>query len=86
MSSFALSNPASAGEIPVVAFFSVGRGFPLIRFAMSRRVTATDNCELCMTVSKRGRRSAVKRLECVDGVGDVAANVGQVPPIIGSTS
>ena len=72
--------------MPVPGRFFGLSGLPLDQIRDVSACYATDDCELCMTVSKRGRRSAVKRLECVDGVGDVAANVGQVPPIIGSTS
>ena len=40
---------------------------------------AKHNYELFMPVSKSGRRSAVKRLESLDGIGEVIAAVREVP-------
>ena len=50
-------NPASAGEIPVLVASSVGRDFPLIRFAVSRRgTTSTTASFLCQSRKSLGGR------------------------------
>ena len=50
-----------------------------MRLVISRRVTPSTAGVFFMPVSKSGRRAAVKRLESLDGIGEVAAAVREVP-------
>ena len=84
-SSFALLHPVrNAGEIPVLVVFSVGRGFPLIRLAMSRRVTPSTTASLlCQSPKSRGVRSS-NFLSPLMALVKLPLSFVK-PPIIGST-
>ena len=68
--------PASAGDIPGLNDSSVGWDFPLIRLAMSRRVTPSTTAILLCQSPKVAWRSPVEFLQSFDGVGEVADVVG----------